>query len=77
MIYRKIIFDFDGTLADSFPFFTEVFDTRDRELELARQRRARAGFRSLDAPRERRPEVLFERVSEIAAVVSPARQIVE
>jgi phosphoglycolate phosphatase len=25
--YKFIVFDFDGTLADSFPFFLEVFDT--------------------------------------------------
>jgi phosphoglycolate phosphatase len=25
--YKLVIFDFDGTLADSFPFFLEVFDT--------------------------------------------------
>lgn len=25
--YRLVIFDFDGTLANSFPFFLEVFDT--------------------------------------------------
>jgi phosphoglycolate phosphatase len=25
--YDQLIFDFDGTLADSFPFFLEVFDT--------------------------------------------------
>lgn len=25
--YRLVVFDFDGTLADSFPFFLEVFDT--------------------------------------------------
>lgn len=27
MTYKLIAFDFDGTLADSFPFFLEVFDT--------------------------------------------------
>ncbi|NVE00763.1 HAD-IA family hydrolase [Massilia sp. BJB1822] len=27
MRYQLLIFDFDGTLADSFPFFLEVFDT--------------------------------------------------
>lgn len=25
--YKLVVFDFDGTLADSFPFFLEVFDT--------------------------------------------------
>ena len=27
MTYRLAIFDFDGTLADSFPFFLSVFNT--------------------------------------------------
>ncbi len=27
MKYKLVAFDFDGTLADSFPFFVEVFDT--------------------------------------------------
>lgn len=39
MRYRLAIFDFDGTLADSFPFFIRVFN------QLARQH----GFRSIDA----------------------------
>lgn len=40
MTYRLAIFDFDGTLADSFPFFLSVFNTiadrhRFRRLDLA------------------------------------------
>ncbi len=27
MTYKLVIFDFDGTLADSFPWFVKVFDT--------------------------------------------------
>ncbi len=27
MTYTLVIFDFDGTLADSFPWFLHVFDT--------------------------------------------------
>jgi phosphoglycolate phosphatase len=38
MRYRLAIFDFDGTLADSFPFFVSVFN------ELAMRHR----FRSID-----------------------------
>jgi phosphoglycolate phosphatase len=38
MKYRLIVFDFDGTLADSFPFFVSVVNTlADR---FARTRRA-------------------------------------
>jgi phosphoglycolate phosphatase len=41
MTYRLAIFDFDGTLADSFPFFLSVFDTvADRH-----------GFRRIDTSR--------------------------
>jgi phosphoglycolate phosphatase len=45
MKYRLAIFDFDGTLADSFPFFTTVFN------QIAEKHR----FKTLDA--ERVPEL--------------------
>ncbi len=38
MKYRLVIFDFDGTLADSFPFFVQVFN------QLAEQH----GFKGID-----------------------------
>lgn len=57
MDYRLIIFDFDGTLADSFPFFAGVFN----------QLAARHGFRPIDAAevpalRQRSPRELMEHV---------------
>lgn len=57
MDYRLIIFDFDGTLADSFPFFAGVFN----------QLAATHGFRPIDAAevpalRQRSPRELMQHV---------------
>jgi phosphoglycolate phosphatase len=47
--YRLVVFDFDGTLADSFPFFLQVYDTVADTHGLRRlDRSALASWRGLD-----------------------------
>ncbi|WP_019142332.1 HAD hydrolase-like protein [Noviherbaspirillum massiliense] len=67
MSYKLVVFDFDGTLADSFPFFLEVFDTLadihgfkrlDRSrLDQLRRCDARELIRHVDMPLWKMPRV--------------------
>ncbi len=64
-MYRLAIFDFDGTLADSFPWFLRVMNSvadrhafkriEEHEIEALRQKSAREIIRHLAVPRWRLP----------------------
>ena len=50
--YHLVIFDFDGTLADSFPWFVKVFDTLAERYHFRRiTEQEGAALRGLRAPR--------------------------
>ncbi len=52
MAYRLFIFDFDGTLADSFPFFIQVFNQLADEYGFGRIDPAQAGAYRHFTPRQ-------------------------
>jgi phosphoglycolate phosphatase len=66
--YRLVMFDFDGTLADSFPWFIRVVNTvadryrfrriRDEEIETLRGYSARAMMRHLEVPSWKLPLIV-------------------
>jgi len=73
---RLVVFDFDGTLADSFPFFLEIFDTladrhgfrrleRER-LEMLRGLDLRQMARRLELPLWKLPRVAVDFRTEMA-----------
>jgi phosphoglycolate phosphatase len=67
MAYRLVIFDLDGTLADSFPWFLRVFDDvadrfgfrrlRDAEIETVRALGLRAILRHFGVPLWKMPRI--------------------
>ncbi len=70
MTYKLIIFDFDGTLADSFPFFLEAFDSvaerhglrrlSPAQLEALRDQDTRQLMRALALPLWKLPAVALQ-----------------